>query len=195
MKTFLPIIVLATVAGTAHADSGLRPGLWEMRIIKSVVNGRDTSDQMAGLNAKMNEQMARMSPEQREQMGAMMKQHGMAMPTGDGGGFRICISPEMAKRDVPVVDKNGACQPSNVQRSGNHMSYELSCVSNGTKMTGKGEANFSGDSVSTRSDITTVKHGQTHRMQSETEMKFLKSDCGDVKPIGDAQHAGAMKHP
>lgn len=183
MKYVLPILVLATLAGSACADSGIKPGLWEMHLGKNVVDGQDTSAQMAGLSAKMNEQMARMSPEQRAQMGAMMGQRGMGMPTA-GGVIQMCITPEMAKREVPVPDKDGSCQPVNTHRSGNHMTYEFNCVArDGTKTTGTGESTINGDSVASRSDMTVVDHGQTHRIQSESEMRFVKSDCGDVKPI------------
>jgi hypothetical protein len=100
----------------------------------------------------------------------------------------MCISPEMSKREAPVVDKDGACQPTNVRRSGNHMTYEINCVSNGRKTTGTGEATMGHDSVKTRSDTTVVERGETHHMQSEMEMRYVKSDCGDVKPISAAKH-------
>ncbi|MEY2689710.1 MAG: hypothetical protein RL375_3909, partial [Pseudomonadota bacterium] len=47
----------------------------------------------------------------------------------------------------------------------------------------KGESTIQGDTVSTRSDMTVVERGQTHRIQSESEMRFVKSDCGKVKPF------------
>ena len=179
----LPIVLLAMAAGHACADPGIKPGLWEMRMGKNVVDGHDTSAQMADMSAKMNEQMARLSPDQRAQMSAMMGQHGMGMPTG-GGVIQMCITPEMAKRDVPVADKDGGCQPANVHHSGNRMTYEFNCVSStGTKTTGTGESTVKGDSVASRSDMTVVDHGETHRIQSESEMRFVKADCGDVKPI------------
>lgn len=183
MLKVLSILVLASLAGGACAQSGIKPGLWEMRVGKNVVDGVDTSAQMAGMAAQMNEQMAKMSPEQRAQISAMMGQKGVGLPSA-GGAIQICITPEMAKRDVPVPDKDGACQPTNIRRSGNRMSYEISCVGrDGARTTGTGESTIKGDSVSTRSDMTIVERGQTHRMQSESEMRFVKSDCGDVKPI------------
>ena len=187
---WLPIFFLATLAGTAAAEPAMKPGLWEMRISKNVVDGQDTSAQSAqmdGLNEKMKEQMARMSPEQRAQMGAMMSQRGMGMAMGGGGGIQMCITPEMSKRDVPVADKDGACQPVNVHRSGNRMTYELNCVSRGVKTTGTGESTLRGDSVANRSDTTVVDNGETHRIQTESEMRFVKADCGDVKPLGTAK--------
>jgi len=184
MNRLLLTIAAATVACAsvaAHADSGMKPGLWEMRIVKNVVDGQDTSAAMAGLSAKMQEQMKNMPPERQAQMQAMMKQHGVAL--GGDGSIQMCLTEEMAKRDVPVVDKDGACQPSNVKRSGKRMSYDIACTSRGSTTTGKGEATISGDTVLTKTDMTTKSGDDTHQIQAETEMKFIKSDCGDVKPL------------
>lgn len=187
MKRTVTLVMLAAAAVSAHADSGQKPGLWEMKINKTVIDGRDQSAQMAGLSAKMQEQMARLTPEQRAQMGAMMQQYG-APQISDGGGIRICVTPEMAKRDVPVVDKDGACQTANVSRSGNRMTYEIQCSKEGRQVSGKGETIRNGDSVSINGDTTIVEHGQTHQAHTEMEMKFISSDCGSVKPIGSDSH-------
>ncbi|MDE2368271.1 MAG: DUF3617 domain-containing protein [Burkholderiales bacterium] len=184
MKRMLSMIALVTLAGAACADSGMKPGLWEMHIAKNVVDGRDMAAQMAGMSDKMKEQMAKLTPEQRAQMAAMMGQHGMGVSAG--GDMQLCITPEMAKRDAPVADKNGSCAPTNVRRSGNRMSYEFNCVSGGTKTTGSGESTLNGDSMTNRSDLTVVDHGQTHHIQSESEMRYVKSDCGKVKPMAAA---------
>ncbi len=181
MKRTTSLVMLASIAGAVYADSGLKPGLWEMHVTKNAVDGRDQSAQLAGASTRMQEAMARMTPEQRAQMGAMMQHSGVSL--AENGGIRMCITPEMARRDVPVVDKDGACKPTNLQRSGNHMSYEITCTKGGTKMTGTGESTISGDSVSTRSNMTMSTNGQTHQMQTETEMKFVSSNCGDVKPV------------
>ena len=84
MKRILPAILMLTVASAALAEEGMKPGLWEMRIVKNVVNGHDTLADMAGLNAKMAAQMEKLTPQQRAQMGAMMGQAGMGMPPGAG---------------------------------------------------------------------------------------------------------------
>ncbi|MBU6258711.1 MAG: DUF3617 domain-containing protein [Burkholderiales bacterium] len=184
MKRMLAMIVMAGLAGAACADAGMKPGLWEMHIGKTVVDGRDTSAQMASMNEQMQQQMAKLTPEQRAQMAAMLGQQGMGMAAG--GGLQLCITPEMAKRDMPVPDRPAACAPINVRRSGNRMSYEFNCVSGGRKTTGTGETTMSGDSMTNRSDVTVVDHGRTHRIQSVSEMRYLQSDCGNVKPMAAA---------
>ena len=183
-RSFLVLFaaLVALVALTAEADGiGLKPGLWEVRVVKQVMDGRDMSAQMAGLNDKMQQAMASMPPEQRAQMEAMMKQRGASM--GHDGSTRICVSPEMARRDRPLVDREGRCQPATVTRSGNRATFEFSCTNGGDTTTGKGSSTVGADLISTHVDMTTRKsNGETHATESETEMRFLGPDCGNVKP-------------
>jgi hypothetical protein len=174
------LFIALSFAGTLAfaADSHLKPGLWEVRVVKQVVDGKDQSAQMSGMAAQMQQAMASMTPDQRARVEAMMKSR-----IGSDGAIRICLSPEMAKRDTPMIDKEGRCQPASVQRSGDHISYEINCTSNGTTTKGKGESTFSADVVSSRNDITMIQGGTTHAMQTETEMRFVGADCGDVKPF------------
>lgn len=165
------------------AGFGLKPGLWETRIVKRVVDGRDMSSQLAGATAKMQQAMASLPPDQRARMEAMLKQHGGPVIANDGA-IKMCISPELASRDRPIVDQDGHCQPATVNRSGNRTTFEFSCTSNGVAMTGKGESTVTGDQIRTQLDSTTRQaNGETHVTHTETEMTFLGSDCGDVKPI------------
>jgi len=161
---------------------GLKAGLWETRVVKQVMDGRDMTAQIAGASAQMQQAMANMTPEQRARMEAMMKDHG-APTVGNNGTMRMCISPEMANRDKPIIDREG-CEPATVSRSGNHTTFEFSCTRNGNVTSGKGEATTNGDTISTVIDTTIHRaSGETHVMHSESEMKFLGADCGDVKPI------------
>ena len=178
-----PILaILITLSGAAYAQgSGLKPGLWEVKQIKQVMDGRDMGAQMAAAQDKMAQSMAKMSPERRKQMEAMMG--GQGTPAQGGGvATRICISPAMAARDKPMVDPEGRCEPAKVSRSGNKTSFEFNCNSNGRAMAGKGESTFSGDRVTTRMDMTTTDARGSHTMQSESQMNYLGSDCKGVKP-------------
>ncbi|RLJ67855.1 DUF3617 domain-containing protein [Sulfurisoma sediminicola] len=177
------LVVLVTLSGTAFAQSsGLKPGLWEVNQIRQVMDGRDMTAQMAAAQEKMQQSMAKMTPERRKQMEAMMG--GQAMPAkGAGGGTRICISPAMAARDKPMVDPEGRCEPAKVSRSGNKTSFEFNCTANGRTMVGKGESTVSSDMVTSRMDMTTTDANGRHTMQSESQMKYLGSDCQGVKPM------------
>jgi Protein of unknown function (DUF3617) len=178
---------LAAAAGLAAVQVlaggiGLKPGLWETHVTKSVMDGRDMSAQIAAASAQMQQAMANMTPEQRARMEAAMKDRGA--PSGGGlGSTKMCITPEQAAQDKPFVDREG-CQPTTVNRSGNHSTFEFSCTRNGTTTSGKGEATAGGETISTVVDMTIKRaNGDTHTVHSESAMKYLGADCGDVKPL------------
>jgi Protein of unknown function (DUF3617) len=189
MKQSLAVGLIALTAVCAYAAGmGLKAGLWEVRMVKQVIDDRDMTAQMSAQAAQMQQMMASMPPEQRAKMEEAFKQRGISQ--GGTGGFRMCVTPEMAKRDAPIVDREGRCQPASFTHSGNQTTFEFSCTTNGNTTAGKGEAVSSGDLITTRVDMTIKNaNGQSHVMHNESEMKFLGSDCGDVKPIAPPVHA------
>jgi hypothetical protein len=179
--TITTITMLATLAlVTAYAAGmGLKPGLWEIKVVKMVVDGRDMAAQMAALAAQRQQVMANLPPDQRARIEAMANQGGVE----GGGGFRLCVSPAMAKRDTPIVDKDGRCQPATVTHNGNQTSYEFSCSRDGVTTTGKGTATTADGLITTQVDMTTTStNGKTRVMHNESEMHYLGPDCGSVKP-------------
>jgi len=175
--------LLMFLASSSMADTiGMKPGLWETKILNNVVDGRDMSAVAAGTSTKMQQMMANMPAEQRAKFEAMMKQSG-APSLGANGAVRMCISPEMASRNQIFVDHEGHCQPAQVATSGSHATFEINCASNGTVTTGHGEATRTNDRVLSKVDMTTKNSaGASHVMHVESEMTFLGSDCGDIKP-------------
>ena len=175
----LILAILITLSSTALAQgSGLKQGLWEIRPIKQIMDGKDMTAQLASAQAKMQQAMANMSPEQRKQMQTMMGRQG----TPTGGGTRICVSAAMAARDKPIVDSEGRCEPAKVSRSGNKSNFEFNCTTKGRTMAGKGESTTSGDSVTTSVDMAMSDTRGSHTMHSESLMTYLGSDCQGVKP-------------
>jgi Tfp pilus assembly protein PilV len=176
------LATLAAVLPVQAVDTGMKPGLWESKSIKLVVDGRDMSEQMAAMMAKRDQMMAALPAEQRAKMEAMFKSNGI----GQGNdGFQICVSPAMAKRDTPVIDKEGRCQPVKLTRTGNQTSFEINCAVRGVTTTGKGVSTIGSDTISTQVDMTTTNAnagGKTQVIHSESEMHFVGPDCGDLKP-------------
>ena len=176
------LAILVVLSGTAFAQSSsLKPGLWEVKAVRQVVDGRDLTAQMAAASAKMEQAMANMTPEQRKQMEAMMS--GQGRPQGaSGGATRICVSPAMAAKDKPMVDSEGRCEPTKVSRNGNKTSFEFNCTRDGRTQVGSGESTVNGDTVTTRVDMTVTDAQGRHTMQSESQMRFLGTDCQGIKP-------------
>jgi hypothetical protein len=181
MRTWLLAAGLVVAAHSPYVlAAGMKAGLWEMKTLKQVVDGRDLLAQMAASQAQMQQAMAGMPAAQRKQMEAMMGNQGVAMP--QAGVVRICVSPEMAARDQPVVDAEGRCQPSKLSRSGNRTHFEFDCKSEGRHMVGKGDSTVSGNSVQSQMDMTMSDAQGRHSMQTESRMTWLGSDCKGVKP-------------
>jgi hypothetical protein len=180
----LEVVMLAglgVLAGQAWGQAAMKPGLWEVKTIKQVMDGKDMMGEMAKAQAEMQQMMARMSPQERKQMEAMMGgQMGMSMAKPNV--IRLCVSPEMAARDESTIAADPDCKPSKVTRSGNKTTFEIDCTSHGQKMNGKGESVVAGDSISTKMDMTTSDARGRHTMQSESQMKFVGADCGGLKP-------------
>ena len=183
MKTLVVAASLAVVTSCPCAQTmGMKAGLWEMKTLKQVMDGKDMQARMAGAQAKMQQAMANMPPEQRKKMEAAIGKQVAAM--SGGGAMRMCISPEMAARDKPMVDPEGKCEPAKVNRSGNKTSYEFNCKTARGSMVGKGESTFAGDTITSRMDMTTTDATGKHTMQTESQMKYLGADCGGLKPVG-----------
>lgn len=177
MKKTLIAAALAVVAVPALAQTIMKPGLWELRTTKQVMDGQDMLAQMAGVQAEMQKMMANMSAAQKKQMEAMMgKQAGTA-----GNVHRICISPEMAARDRPMTPDD-RCEPARISRSGNKLSFEFNCTTDGRTMVGKGESILGGDTVNSRMDMVMTDARGKHTMQTESQMKYLGADCQGIKP-------------
>jgi hypothetical protein len=178
------LAMLAAPLLTAQAaETALKPGLWENKVLKMVVDGKDMAAQMAEMMAKRDQMMASLPPDQRAKVEAMFKSSGISQ--GNNGSFRICISPAMAKRATPVIDKDARCQPATVTHNGNQTSFEVNCTSNGITTVGKGTSTATGDTVATEVDVTSTSanaNGKTQVIHTEAEMHFIGPDCGDVKP-------------
>jgi hypothetical protein len=175
-------LILALSAGIAvrAAGLGLKPGLWEVKVIKQLMDGRDMAAQMNAAMGQAQQALASLPPEQRARIEAMMNNAGVGR--GANGGFRICVSPQMAQRNAPVLDKDGRCQPAMLTRHGDRVDFQFNCNSNGTTMQGKGEATITAESISTHTEMTTTSSNGTHQMQNDTLMTYISADCGDVKP-------------
>jgi hypothetical protein len=178
------LLTCATVGHTA--GFGLKPGLWELRIVKQIVDGHDHTAEILGASAKMQQLLANLPPDQRARMESVMKQRGIA--PGAEGGLKICVTPEMAKRDRPIIDPKGHCQPATVTHTGNTTHFTYECTANGETLDGSGEARASGDLITISADVTATRAGAPPRqLHNETELHFIGASCGDVEPSPSPQ--------
>jgi len=180
------LCVAVAFAAPAFADSllGLKPGLWEVKPVKTVIDGVDNSAQISQAMANMQAQMASMPPEQRAKMEAMMQQHGVTMNQSGVIG-QVCMTQDMVNRKSVPVGKDGKCEPSYTQ-GGATTSFTYNCQNNGVTSSGKGSITHTGDLLSIVSDGTNTAASGTHTTHFEMQMRYLGADCGNIKPAGSA---------
>jgi hypothetical protein len=168
---------LAAFSCAASAQS-LKPGLWEINQKMDMAGAQDPR------MAQMQQQMANMPPEQRKMMEAAMAQQGVKMgPAGPGGGMiiQMCMTKEMAERnDVPA--QRGDCKTTQQSRTGNTMKMAFTCSN--PPSSGEGQVTFaSAEAYTMKMVITTQAQGKPEKMNMDASGKWLKSDCGSVKPM------------
>ncbi|HNE60660.1 MAG TPA: DUF3617 domain-containing protein [Ottowia sp.] len=190
MNKKLAALLALTLLGTAHAQSGLKAGLWENRTVRMMVDGKDMTAAMRDAAELRKQQIAKLPPAQRQQAEAALARQG-----GDPLSRRVCISAEMAARQQPMVPRppRAECEPPKFKRDGQRTTFELSCTQEGGKLSGKGEIVTTADLITTRLETRSSDGaGQAHTLLAETQMKYLGSDCGGIKPLeAPAQPASA----
>ncbi len=179
---FGTLSIFLAASGAAQAQNAMKPGLWETRIVQMTVDGQDMAAQMNAAQEQMRQAMASMPPEQRKKMESMFSARGAGSMT-----HRICISPEMASRDSAVVPRQqrAECGEPKIAKSGNRTSFEVMCKhADGSQTVSKGETQFAGDQMNTKVEsVMTEKGGVRRTSRTETQMTFVSSNCGSVKPV------------
>lgn len=175
MRVSLLVAALAATLCLPVAAQALKPGLWEM-------SNKMDNPQMNQAMAEMQKQLAAMPPAQRKQMEEMMAKQGVKMGSGAGGGMtaQICMTQEMAERgDVPMQQN---CKVTQQSRSGNTTKLAYACTN--PPSSGEGTFTYHGpEAYSSRMVVKTVVQGKAETMTVEGSGKWLKADCGNLKPM------------
>jgi hypothetical protein len=171
------VFAALALACTGLSAQTMKPGLWE------ISNKMGGSPQMDQAMAEMQKQMASMTPEQRKQMEAMMAQRGMQMPAaGKGGGMTIqmCMTKEQVERDEMPMDKSD-CRITSQSKSGATLKMAYACTN--PPSTGEGTFTVGPETYSSHMTVKTVVNGKPETMTMEGNGKWLKADCGNIKPV------------
>ena len=170
--------VLACTTLPALAQSTMKPGLWE-------INNKMSGGQMDSAMAEMQKQLEGMPPEQRKQMEAMLAQRGMRMGSAskDGMAVQMCITREMVERN-DMATREG-CTTTKNQRSGNTVKVAFTCKN--PPSSGEGEMNFTPESYTSHMTIHTTAQGKPETTVIDGKGKWLKADCGSIKPPASAK--------
>jgi hypothetical protein len=180
---------LVVFCGAAFADGGkLKAGLWEVTITRQLRNGQDLTAKRAAVLDKMRAAMATMSAEQRQKMEAMLAAQGVQM-SGDGAS-RVCISAAMAARDTPFINPQSHCDTAKLTRSGNSTTVDFSCTRDARTTAGTGRTSVDGDNASVSVDMTTTDASGPLRIQIDSTLKFVGTDCQGVQPMEELFKGG-----
>jgi hypothetical protein len=156
----------------AHAQVGVKPGLWEVTTQSSEMK-----------------ELPKMSPEQTEQL----RKLGVDIAKLQSGAIvtKICISKQMAERDpFPQIDQaQSGCKIGETHRTDSGYLADIVCDSPGMKGKGVVKATYaSNESFTTSLEFTgTSGTRQIEYDRSDASGKWLGSDCGSLKPIGDVR--------
>jgi hypothetical protein len=180
-SSFLAAAAALCLAALPAGAQVLKPGLWE-------INNKMSGGQMDQAMADLQKQMAQMSPAERKQMEEMMGRQGvrMAPAAGGGGGMTVqmCMTKEMVERnDMPMQD---GCRMTQHSRSGNTMKMAFACTN--PPSSGEGQVTFSSpEAYTSKMTMRMQEKGKTETMTMDTAGKWLKADCGNVKPPAPAK--------
>ncbi|MBH1966377.1 MAG: DUF3617 domain-containing protein [Comamonadaceae bacterium] len=180
-RFIVPALMLLVAAGGVAQAQSVKPGLWETNIVRMTVDGKDMLTQMNAAQEQMRKSLAQLPPEQRKKMEAMMSAQGTT-----GMGTRICITPEMAANDRSMMQKpeDSDCDTPKFSKSGNRLNFEMSCRQDGGKIQAKGETLLAENQVTSKMEaVMTEAKGTKRTSVTETQMKFISSNCGSVKPV------------
>jgi len=173
-KFFLFTLCAVLTAGAAQAQGpvDMKPGLWEVRILKMEQDGKDM---LPDLQAQAKQAFARLSPEQRKQMG------------GNPLASRLCVSPAMTNGNwlTSLSTQQSDCDPIKMNRNGNRATFESNCRQDGGTVVGKGEIVNSGNRISIKEEMVATRGNEKHTLGNETQMQFIASDCGGIRPLDE----------
>lgn len=178
-------IGLFGVLGLAEAAGlGLKPGLWDVRLVRQMVDGHDVSAQLTESVAKTQTALGKLAPKARAKA---EKRFHVGDDSGSNTSFRICLTPAMAATDLPIMDKDGSCRPTLISQSGHRVTFRIQCSSDGTLVKGRGQAAGTGMLITVKSDVVTrAANGSSHTLHNEMQMHYLGADCGNIPPPGSA---------
>ena len=170
-KLILLIGCLVVMLPSVFAESVIRPGLWEVT----------TKSDLLGL-------VPHVPAEQMQQITHLAKQYGLEMPQINNGmaSSKMCITPEMAKQEVPsyLFENQMGCAVKNASRTGNRYQMELTCNNAQFKGNGYAEGVFiTPESFSGQAEFDSVVQGSPIVAHAETSGRWVGEHCDVVTPI------------
>jgi len=185
MKRLTLLFISVVFSMIAQAGGlNIKPGLWEIQNQMSM-NGKPMPDmaqhaaEMQKGMAEMQKNMASMPPEMQEKMKAALSQNNHMGITDKG--ITVCMTQEQIDRSEIQHDPNSHCKTVDMQHSGDKTTIKMHCdapheADMMTEVTRMSDTEWKSTSHMTSGERT---------IDSSGHGKWLKADCGDVKPLTD----------
>jgi|WetSurMetagenome_2_1015567.scaffolds.fasta_scaffold402740_2 hypothetical protein len=186
-RTTLAALFAAALATGAHAEVMVKPGLWEIRLVRQYMDGSDVTALVPAALAGLQQLMGGMTPQQRKQMEATF-----GKPPADTVQ-RICVSPEMAAGDKPLLPPDVKCEPTAFNRDGGRVTFEFNCADQGRTTTGKGVSQLASERVATRIDLVTNDANGRHTWINQSEATYIGTDCGNLRPADQVAREASVR--
>ena len=177
LSVALIVSLLACIQSFAQTDAlmgGQKAGLWEIKLIKQTMDGKDMLAQFKASQEQMQQAMAKMSPDQRAKMQAMVGEY------SSSGTMKVCVSPAMVAKNQ--ADKESQCPSTTVTHSGSTSTYAIKCTKDGRTTVGTGIITSNGDVVSTDMNVKVIDARGQRNIQTQSQMTYLGTDCHGVTP-------------
>ncbi|CAE6489343.1 uncharacterized protein DUF3617 [Nitrosomonas nitrosa] len=170
-KNVFFFLLLGVLSATCWAENIVRPGLWEVK----------TRSDLLAL-------VPHIPAEQMEQLNRLVKQYGLEMPQIHNGAAtsQVCITPEMAKQDVPTYfyDNQSGCTVKDAARTGNRYQIALTCDNPQFKGNGYAEGTFTNpESFTGRTEFDGVVQGAPINSHADTIGQWVSERCELAQPF------------
>jgi len=188
MKKLILITTVLFSASTWAGGLNIKPGLWEIQNQMSM-NGQQMPDmsqhaaEMQKNRAEMQKHLAEMPPEMQARMKAALSQNNQMGMTDKG--VTVCMTQDQIDRSEISRDPNNHCKMTDMQHNGDVTTIKMHCdaphqADMSTIVTRINDTEWKSTTHMTAGDrtIDSTGHG-----------KWLKADCGDVKPLGQTNPA------
>ncbi len=164
-------LICPLLAATAHAESNMRPGLWQITT---------TSDLLR--------LVPHLPPDQMQNIKDLAKDYGLEMPQIENGAAvsQTCITQEMAdQKTLPnFYNAELGCTSKNATRNGSKYKVDFVCDSADLKGSGTAEGvitnaeNFTG-----QTNFSGEAQGNPVNERADINGKWMNANCGAIKPL------------
>lgn len=171
LSTFSALIL---TAGQTHAETNMKPGLWQHKIQFTSESG-----EMEKMLDQLRQQLEALPAEQRQMMENMMKSQGVDFDF-QNQTFKTCLTPEQSAEGSLALMENNDCQESGRSTSGGSTTINFVCSG---ETEASGTITFDGDKgYSGESSATVEFQGRPQKMTITHQGQWQGSDCGGIKP-------------